>query len=224
MTRSELENFVQKFQQLRQAGYTAHLDVDTHAGQSWVALRVMLGPIKYTQKKPQQRHRSPSYLRRQERRKAARLAAEVPSNKNDNETEKVSESIQTEEVSNVAEDCNKDNTEAEEVKTAVFNCEICDFNSNKESGLRIHMSKKHAIIEQLDGNIEVDESDSENEEYDISKDPNYELRTYLSYASCECCAFSQTSCGRKVSTAWIKRGTPRWSNQILPFKPGQLLE
>ena len=116
MTRSELENFVQKFQQLRQAGYTAHLDVDTHAGQSWVALRVMLGPIKYTQKKPQQRHRSPSYLRRQERRKAARLAAEVPSNKNDNETEKVSESIQTEEVSDVAVDCNKDNTEAEEVK------------------------------------------------------------------------------------------------------------
>ena len=54
--------------------------------------------------------------------------------------------------------------------------------------------------------------------------PNYELRTYLSYASCECCAFSQTSCGRKVSTAWIKRGTPRWNNQILPFKPGHYLE
>ena len=70
MSKSELENFVNKFHQLRQAGYTAHLDVDTHAGQSWVGLRVMLGPapMKYAQKK---QHRSPSYLRRQERRKAA---------------------------------------------------------------------------------------------------------------------------------------------------------
>ena len=45
------------------------------------------------------------------------------------------------------------------------------------------MSKKHLLIEQLDGNVELDESDGEeSDEYDIAKDPNYELRTYLSYA------------------------------------------
>ena len=37
---------------------------------------------------------------------------------------------------------------------ASFDCEICDFKSNRESGLKIHMSKKHATIEQLDGNTE----------------------------------------------------------------------
>ena len=43
----ELQNFVNKFHQLRQAGFTAHLDVDAHAGQAWVRLHLMLesGPI-----------------------------------------------------------------------------------------------------------------------------------------------------------------------------------
>ena len=69
---SELENFIQKFKQLRGAGLTAHLDLDTHAGQAWVGLRVMLNPVKLTKEKPQ-KYRSPSYFRRQERRKAARI-------------------------------------------------------------------------------------------------------------------------------------------------------
>ena len=41
------------------------------------------------------------------------------------------------------------------------------------------MSKKHAKIEQLDGNVENFESDEESDKYDIAKDPNYEHRTYL---------------------------------------------
>ena len=40
---AELDNFVKKFHQLRQAGYNAHLDVDSQAGQVSVALRVQLG-------------------------------------------------------------------------------------------------------------------------------------------------------------------------------------
>ena len=75
MSRNKLENFVNKFNQLRQAGYSAHLDVDTHAGQAWIELRVLLGPgpMKYTDKKPQKQHRIPSYLRRQERRKSCKV-------------------------------------------------------------------------------------------------------------------------------------------------------
>ena len=92
MSKSELQNFVNKFHQLRQAGYTAHLNVDAKAGQSWVSLCVMLGsgPVK------RPKHRSPSYLQRQERRKAAQLAAENSSRESD--AEKASEAQITEEV------------------------------------------------------------------------------------------------------------------------------
>ena len=71
------------------------------------------------------------------------------------------------------------------------------------------MAKKHAKIEQLDGNVENFESDEESDKHDIAKDPNYEHRTYLT---------------RKVSTAWISKDTPKWKNQILSFKPGYFLE
>ena len=54
-----------------------------------------------------------------------------------------------------------------EQQSAVF---ICDFVSNKESGLNIHMAKKHAKIEQLEGNVENSESDEESDNYDIAKD------------------------------------------------------
>ena len=47
MSSAELENFVFK-NQLRRAGMTAHLDMDTHAGQAWLGLRVMLGSVPVT--------------------------------------------------------------------------------------------------------------------------------------------------------------------------------
>ena len=65
MSNAELQNFLNKFQQLGQAGFTAHLDVDAHAGQAWVRLHLMLesGPIQ------RPKHRSPSYLKRQKKEK-----------------------------------------------------------------------------------------------------------------------------------------------------------
>ena len=68
---SELNSFLFKFHQLRKTGATAHLDLDTHAGQAWV----MLVPIQHSPA-PSQRHRSPSYFRQQERRRAARQASD----------------------------------------------------------------------------------------------------------------------------------------------------
>ena len=65
MSESELTNFVTKFLQLKKAGATAHLDVDTRAGEAWVRLSVQLSHV------PKPRRRSPSYYRRQERRRAA---------------------------------------------------------------------------------------------------------------------------------------------------------
>ena len=45
MLLTELDTFVHKFQQLWNAGYDAHLDLDTHAGLAWVCLRVQLGHV-----------------------------------------------------------------------------------------------------------------------------------------------------------------------------------
>ena len=39
-----------------------------------------------------------------------------------------------------------------EQDTENFCCEICDFCSDWENGLAIHMLKKHGQLEQLDGN------------------------------------------------------------------------
>ena len=42
---TELDTFVKKFHQLWNDGISAHLDLDTHAGDAWVGLRVRLGQV-----------------------------------------------------------------------------------------------------------------------------------------------------------------------------------
>ena len=74
---TELHSFIFKFHQLWKAGVTAHLDLDTHAGQAWVGLRVHLGQGHQHGAQPKPR-RNPAYYRRQERRKAAKAAASTP--------------------------------------------------------------------------------------------------------------------------------------------------
>ena len=72
----KLNSFINMFHQLWKAGDTAHLNLDTQAGEAWVGLRVQLGkigqPLLYPPQSPT--YRSPSYYRRQERRKAAKAA------------------------------------------------------------------------------------------------------------------------------------------------------
>lgn len=50
-----------------------------------------------------------------------------------------------------------------EAEKATFQCNICDFESNWANGLNVHMPRKHANIEQLDGcdsmSDELDEND-----------------------------------------------------------------
>ena len=85
MSNIELKSFLTKFHQLKNAGFTAHLDLHAHHGQCWVGLRAQLGqagqqpPRHHPQQRPRLR-RSPAYARRQERRQAARqqAAAAVP--------------------------------------------------------------------------------------------------------------------------------------------------
>ena len=76
--------FISEFHQLWKAGVTAHLDLDTHAGQAWVGLRAPLGQFGQPRQNPPQSpthrqyppqsptHLSPFYYCRQECRKAAK--------------------------------------------------------------------------------------------------------------------------------------------------------
>ena len=124
MFRSELDNFLVKFHQLRQAGFTAHLDLDANAGQAWVGLRVMLGPCQQQYHHHYPKHRSPSYHCRQERRKAARDAEQ--------------DTMDAEEATNVVHASDKasesEKKDAEKVSNTDseakdFKCELCNFSS-----------------------------------------------------------------------------------------------
>jgi len=161
MSKAELESFILKFHQLRRSGFTAHLDLDTHAGQAWVGLRVMLPNLQQQPQQQQQfhfaRHRSPSYYRRQERRKAASVAAAESS-----ELQEIN-NVNAEEAHNASLNCksliqsissDKITEKVSLTEKAAFECDICDFVSNRQSGLNIHIARKHPTIEQLDGNTE----------------------------------------------------------------------
>ena len=100
----KLHSFIEMFHQLWKAGDTAHLNLDTHAGQAWIGLRTPLGDFgqspqhppqtrQYPHQTPTNRqypppsptYRSPSYYRRQERRKSAKVADSNLINNNNNE-------------------------------------------------------------------------------------------------------------------------------------------
>ena len=135
------------------------------------------------------RYRGPSYQRRQQRRRAAREATVeesdallqvadddtagqvVDENESDNlghEAELAAEASvdpQVMAISKEAEEASKhlakrktDTTEADQALSE-YSCEMCDFVSNWKNGLRIHVSRKHGNIEQLDGHNDDSSSD-----------------------------------------------------------------
>ena len=90
---TKLHSFMNIFHHLWKADETAHLDLNTQAGQAWIVLQTPLGhydqPHQYQPKYPtytpqtpthyqypphSYTNRSPSYFRRQQRRKAAKAA------------------------------------------------------------------------------------------------------------------------------------------------------
>ena len=73
-------------------------------------------------------------------------------------------------------------------------CELCDFVSNRESGYKIHMSRKHATIEQLDGNIEdVNDSKYSDEMWSKELEENDEfIENYLMTGELDCCDAIET--------------------------------
>ena len=57
-----------------------------------------------------------------------------------------------------------------------FECCVCDFVSNWEHGLVVHMARKHSKIEQVDGVADGEDNDTD-EPYDGSK--HYGAKGYL---------------------------------------------
>ena len=107
---------------------------------------------------------SPAYFRRQKRRKAAKtadatVAASVEVNNSEPSADKVNGddffNMNSAEIGNTS--VNNENS-AEEAEN--YHCEICDFKSNWTNGLKIHMSRRHSKIEQIDGNYDSEEDEN----------------------------------------------------------------
>ena len=77
MHAAEIDSFILKFKHLWRAGYDAHLNIDTHAGQAWVGLHVRLGQAQGPHHEDDHRNgnkakNGPSRQRRRERRAESR--------------------------------------------------------------------------------------------------------------------------------------------------------
>ena len=179
----ELESFFIKFKHLLHSGYNATLSLESVKGEAFVCLKAGLGPVNLpqttgncclsTQHPTYVRHRSPSYKRRQERRRRSfqtkqETVDEVNSDRTVEETEKVSGLSSSK--------CDKDflsangtrvenDAQAEEVSDLIidsaaadieFACDICDFSSNWRNGLSFHISSSHEITnEKLKSSDEI---------------------------------------------------------------------
>ena len=106
---TELDTFVDKFKQLWISGLDAHLDVESHAGQAWVGLRLHLGyvpgPLLHPPHNPRRARDSPARQRRRARRAAARQ-----------EHVEETSSEETEKVDNVRNEIGSDETIIEDEK------------------------------------------------------------------------------------------------------------
>ena len=147
MHENELQSFIFKFNELWKAGITAHLDLDTHAGQAWVGLRVQLGKVhQYHPFKQQRPHRSPAYFCRQKRRQAARATEEVTT-EGLKEAEKATTHMQK--VGN-AEEATKEN--ATENYSSVQSSE--DMTADQADGIVNNDVSEATVIEEIQATAE----------------------------------------------------------------------
>ena len=107
---TEVDTFVKKFHQLWNDGITAHLDLDTHAGDAWVGLRVRLGQVPgplhrqaHSVHQEVPRKESPSRQRRRARRAAAKQARTTNTEAVEAEEATEEQTVADDEVEEVAE-------------------------------------------------------------------------------------------------------------------------
>ena len=95
----DIDNLVKNFKQLWKSGRSAHLDLESHAGETWMGLRVRLGHVDqhHHELQPQRQTRNgPSRQRRRMRRAAARENAAAAEKVASNESEAVSKAAKAE--------------------------------------------------------------------------------------------------------------------------------
>ena len=145
---TELDSFVHKFHQLWNAGYNAHLDLDTHAGYAWVGIRVQLGqvpgplhhqvpPFSNIQKKTESSSRQRRHARRAAERKAAALepseAAKASSPKENIDEQQRSNDIKT--IDKTEEETSKETIVHE--NDGIFNDIIDNDSKTEEVSIKI---------------------------------------------------------------------------------------
>ena len=144
MVVTELDSFVQKFHQLWRAGVTAYLDIDTHAGNSLVGLRVQLGHVPDPVHQFAGHHREPAYQHRHVSCQEARAAEAAADTSPTSADLRSSDALPADEASNTSNTEQVDNTEKLKEKDsseqANFPCNICDFERNWANGLNVHMT------------------------------------------------------------------------------------
>ena len=156
MSISELDSFILKFKSLWYSGIDAHLDVETHAGQAWVGLRVGLGhqpgPLHH-KVQPHKKQASPSRQRRRARRVEARQAAADKAGANI--TENVVEQTEAEEA-NPASDAEE--TVEEMVDKTEESNDFCanndHFNLDDENSLTFRFIVKDSQLSKSQGSFE----------------------------------------------------------------------
>ena len=140
MDSNELNKFVWKFKTLWNSGFDAHLDLDCHAGEAWIGLRLRLGDAGGVQQHPLHGKDSPAKQRRRERRAAERQS------KSKEESVKVEKTVydNTEEV-NILEESVKD---VERVAGELIE-NIDDLNLNSSNDLKeeVNDNLNESVIE-----------------------------------------------------------------------------
>ena len=178
MAVQDLNSFYFKFKNLLFADKDATLTLKAEAGRVQVSLSADLGhvlpaepphlPHLHCRNGPARQRRR--VIRAQERAgKEAEDASmnEAPtgkaSEKGANQSNGIAEEIVEETVSS-----ENTNSVKESVVEKEFHCELCDFKSNWQNGLSIHLTRKHSKLEQLDGNASDNEA-SDDKKYSSIK-------------------------------------------------------
>ena len=139
----EIDSFILKFRQLWGAGLDAHLDLETHAGNAWVNLKLNLGQNRSNPVGSEfQKRCSPSRARRRERRSASFKCNEdkIIAQKEDEVIEvverKIADSVVTD-LANMTEEVIAGNSDAKE--GASVNKGGCKYENSVENlGATIH--------------------------------------------------------------------------------------
>ena len=145
-------------------GAKAKLQLSCEAGKLLLEFSAELGHPEDTHfPKTSVKKKSPSQLRRQERRRQE-AAKKFPGCDKASIPEEADEATEVTDDRAVAAEESTDNAatkRAGKVATAEkalflqFNCELCDFKGESETGMNIHMSRKHKLIPQIDGSVSL---------------------------------------------------------------------